>query len=111
MGVRLNGWQRIGVIVSIAWSIGAAIHEDLAISNREDTQFSAAFGPVYNQCRDNGYDGSDCAREAAHVASKVPPESRWNIAVQALAPIPFGWLLVYLTTGVVRWVKRGFSDG
>ena len=32
MGLRLGGWQRLGIVVSVVWALGAshAIHRDAA---------------------------------------------------------------------------------
>jgi len=33
-----------------------------------------------------------------------------NAASMAFIPIPFGWLLVYMGIGIVRWVRLGFGS-
>jgi hypothetical protein len=39
----------------------------------------------------------------------VHMESRWNVAIVALAPIPIAWLLVWGLVALVRWIRRGFQ--
>jgi hypothetical protein len=46
--MRLNGWQRIGIVASVVWAIGAPIYIDSAA---EQTA-SAAFSRYYEACRD-----------------------------------------------------------
>jgi hypothetical protein len=114
-GRRLNGWQRIGIVLSVLWAIIAAFHEMEEINRRYDAAFSSAFSPVYQRCRDiqdrNNLpaDGEACKEEAARATAGVQMESGWNIAIAALVPIPVFWLIAYALVGLVRWIRRGFK--
>jgi hypothetical protein len=50
-----------------------------------------------------------CFRLASAKANTVQLEPLSSIALAALTPIPFGWLLGYVVFGLTRWVRRGFS--
>jgi hypothetical protein len=106
---RLNGWQRIGIVLSIIWAISAAIYEISAMNDRYDAAFSAAFQPVFDRCEAPPSTRTDCADVAGRVATAVPRESSWNLAIVALAPLPVFWLIAYALVGLVRWIRRGFS--
>jgi hypothetical protein len=115
-GFSLNGGQLIGIVLSVAWSVGAVIYEVDARNDRYDAAFSEAFNLVYEECRrqqdldvDNGRNSRDCAQEAERVAMAVHPEPRWPVAFVALAPIPIAWLLVWGLVAQVRWVRRGLQ--
>jgi hypothetical protein len=110
-GFRLNGWQRIGIVLSVVWAIGAAVYEINVINDRYYAAFGAAFRPVLNRCEDDpSKNGVNCAEVAGRAArAAVPTESSWNIAIAALAPIPFFWLIAYALVGLGRWITRGFK--
>jgi hypothetical protein len=116
---RLSGWQRVGIMLSVVWAIGAAIYETYAMEDRYNAAFSAAYRPVYDRCRDTQDrelkalgrpNGIDCAEEAGRVASAVPQQSAWSAAIAVFVPIPIGWLFAYALIGLVRWIRRGFSQ-
>lgn len=48
MHIRLNGWQRIGLVVSVIWIIAGPIYLDLIAQNHAEE----TFGRVYDTCRD-----------------------------------------------------------
>jgi hypothetical protein len=45
--MRLNGWQRIGIVASVIWAIGAPIYMD----NEAQRDANDRFGQVYGSCR------------------------------------------------------------
>ena len=112
--MRLNGWQRIGIVLSILWAVGAAIYQRNA--DIERAAFSA--GLTYKGCtavlsEKHISDFSQCGLEFDKTF-RIMLEGSWgNVAVVALLPIPFAWLLAYLAIWVLRWIRGGFkgSDG
>src|SRR3954466_14703592 len=116
MRIRLNGWQRIGIVLSVVWAIGAAYYELGAIWERENAAIERRVTPPYDLCReaqDSAMAASqpfnrDCVQELygknlpAAIREASANESRWTIAVAALAPIPFAWLLAYMLLGISR---------
>jgi hypothetical protein len=118
MSGRLNGWQRVGIVLSVVWLIGAAIYETYAMEDRYNAAFSAAYRPVYDRCRDTQDrelkalgrpNGIDCAEEAGRVASAVPQQSAWSAAIAVFVPIPIAWLIAFALVALMRWIRRGFS--
>jgi len=45
--MRLNGWQRIGIVASVIWAIGAPIYLDHVAQNDASERFST----YYELCR------------------------------------------------------------
>jgi hypothetical protein len=81
-GFRLSEWQRIGIVISVVWAIGATLwttHDILTMNVP-----AISFGSV-----------------EADIRRAVP----WV----ALAPIPLAWLLVWGLVALVRWIRRGFQ--
>jgi hypothetical protein len=115
-GLRLNGWQRIGVLLSVVWAIGAAFNEMSSEVRQHDDAVHAAdeaVMPAFDRCEDerrkNGTP-NDCIEVVLTPAARaVPFPSRWGIAVAAFAPLPFFWLIAYALVGLVRWIRRGFT--
>ena len=97
-GVCFNGWQRIGIILSIVWVlVGAWLAQQ------------AVYAPVragYSKCISLGVAPSICkAGLDTGMARRKKEELPGAIAVFALAPIALVWLIIW----IVRWVRRGFQ--
>ena len=90
---KLNGWQRIGVALSILWAVAAGIH-----TRNEDVERSENFVKfAYKVCSDgkmvaHDADLSSCEKEKAVNTDTWMKDSDKNVAFAALAPIPFGWI-------------------
>ena len=108
--MRLNGWQRIGIIASVVWAIGAPIYLDHAAEQKAWEWFRAS----YEICRSNpGNDGNTCSEMASRAYDNV---SRYrffadtgNVAFVSLVPIVLGWLLAYALVYLVGWIRAGFT--
>jgi hypothetical protein len=104
--VRVNGWQRIGIVASVIWAVGAyfvAIGQpDLATSLHRSC---LAATPEANHAE-------WVARCYTEFKERLPGamQDRQEAALLfALMPIPIGWLLVYTVIWVGRWIHRGFK--
>jgi hypothetical protein len=100
---RLNGWQRIGIVASVVWALGAFVHA-LAQPNWADR--------IFTSCLENVEPGGSDRCVQRHHRENLPialAEQRKVAVANALVPPPFGWLFVYMVLGIVRWVRQGFS--
>jgi hypothetical protein len=107
--MKLNGWQRIGVVVSAIWCLGAG-----GVARLSETHGAGEIMSLtYRTCSDiqadrQNFDFSKCSVEgdkAFHAAL----ENGWvAVLIVALIPIPFGWLLCYGLIRLVRWIRAGF---
>lgn len=105
---RLNGWRRIGIIVSVVsilgaglWTFDASSRRDMnAIHSIEMTECETlATDKAILDC-DDGWD--------TYLAHQYPSE--WlESAFVAFIPVPLGWGFVYLILFLTAWVKRGFT--
>jgi hypothetical protein len=104
---KLNGWQRIGVILSILWILGAAMHERngqielatmMAQSDREACSKSLAIAECSKSLDD---------KFTEHLA--LNSNRLENIAAASLIPALLGWLFAWLAVVVYRWVRVGFQ--
>ena len=106
--MRLNGWQRIGIIASFLWAIGAPIYLDHAA----EQDASEAFHEYYGLCRDvPSNDPQQCFETASHHSDAVMRYRLFsaNGAVAALVPVGLGWLFAYALVYIVRWIRAGFT--
>ncbi len=109
MGLRLNGWQRIGVVVSVIWFVvggfwgnSLGIHEGDWVVSSYSFCLKHLVGP-----------GMETSQQCADTFYREYPEAIkyhwWYALIVGLVPIPIGWGLIYGSIGLVRWVRRGFG--
>jgi hypothetical protein len=100
LGFRLNGWQRIGIVLTVLWAIGGTIWEVSSIIE-SDTSYDS-----YDACvlKPNA-DRRACDQEFETQQFK---EVRRGL-VFVLAPIPIAWLIAYGLIALARWIRRGFD--
>jgi hypothetical protein len=107
--MRLNGWQRIGIVASVIWAIGAPIYLD----NEAQSDAEKRYSRVYGSCRDVPSNEPElCAQRAGAAYGSVPRYhfTSANGTFVALAPIPVGWLLTYALVYLIRWIRAGFKQ-
>jgi hypothetical protein len=109
--MRLNGWQRIGVVVSLAWAIGAGLYQ----RNSDITKANDTASLSHRICLEAESARNDPNRDPAACdgkyleAYKLWMDGSWaNVAFVAVAPIPLGWLGVYALIRIRRWILDGF---
>ena len=109
--MRLNGWQRIGIVVSVIWAIGAPIYLDHVAEQKATEWWFAS----YDLCRNNPSNDPNACSELASRAYDTVQRYRFfpdtaNVAFVSLVPIVLGWLLAYVLVGLGRWIRAGFTD-
>jgi hypothetical protein len=108
--LRVNGWQRLGIIISLIW-IPCAYVYTLNTMDENDSNFAVH---VLRACEDNAEHGSG-SQEACdndyHLSTDLYfREDRKVAAVVALVPVPCAWLLVYVVIYLFKWVRRSFMQ-
>jgi hypothetical protein len=96
---RLNGWERIGIVLSVLWFVGTFAY---ALNDHDRTA-----DLFLSACRlDKSFD--ECWEETRPLRAL---SLQWVVDVLGLAifGIFFGWLCVYVVVATVRWIMRGFS--
>lgn len=103
--MRLNGWQRIGVILSVLWVVGAAItYRNEQIDNAADL-----FQYRYKLCLEASVPLNKCLNSVS-LQDAMDETAIWSdVAFFAFGPVIAGWLLVLSAVKVYRWVSDGFS--
>ena len=112
---KLDGWKRIGIIVSVVWILGAAV---LTYDSATD-HASEAIASIHVACDSNlaGKTGDawttgfgECNKQADDSLAEAITNARLTAALFAFIPVPLGWGFVYLILFLVAWVKRGFMS-
>jgi hypothetical protein len=119
MRIKLNGWQRIGIVLSAVWFIGWVGYTAYIYKEEERKYWTRDEESIF---------GADATRGClirAGVNSQVDP-AKWstaydNCVYQAhvwfiakmvalnLGLIVVGWVVALLGVRVQRWIMRGFA--
>jgi hypothetical protein len=103
--LRLNGWQRVGIVASILWAFGGGLwgnnigirQGDWAVEIEKDCM---ADGKTDWRVCDDNFDKEWNSAISSH----------WDdAAFIGLVPIPFAWGIAYGVRGIVRWIRKGFK--
>ena len=103
--MRLNGWQRIGLVLSVLWALGAAMHE----RNKQVYAAHELFQSQYRMCLEQADAVKNC-HDNVSLQVAMDDTAYWpDVAFYAFSPVIAGWLVVLITLRTFRWVSVGFS--
>jgi hypothetical protein len=103
--MRLNGWQRIGLVLSVLWALGAGIHE----RNKQANAANELFQSQYRMCLEQADPVKNC-NDTVSLQAAMDATAYWpNVAFYAFGPVIAGWFVVLITIRTFRWVSDGFS--
>jgi hypothetical protein len=112
MTMRLNGWQRIGIVASVIWAIAGPLYlRQLALDSAVEQS-----GFVHRVCRNGPTDPAICLARSEQafdeaIQGDLMAHVGWGPwAAKAFIPVLVGWLLVYALVYLVRWVRAGFKS-
>jgi hypothetical protein len=105
---RLSGWQRLGLVLSVAWVIGFVGINRVWVTRKA----AAAYSYALQTCRahEDVAERLGCSQAAdAIFNSDIKP--RWAPLLLAAAwPVPLLWMLGWLAIWAGRWVRQGFEQ-
>src|SRR6516164_7509787 len=110
-GIRLNGWQGTGVVLSILWVSCASMWFIQQVPAHQP-----AITSVFRQCiQEPNAHRSACKARAESFDNAVRSEltalplplDRAEWLWMPLAPVFLVWILAYLVVWLVRWIGRG----
>jgi hypothetical protein len=106
----MNGWQRIGIVLSLLWILGAGLYQRSSDMQRAGDMGGWAMDVCNrSQTAKGSSDFSRCSGEFEKMFYTFAEGSWGNVAFVALAPIPFAWLVAYIIVWLTRWIRRGFN--
>ena len=103
--MRLNGWQRIGVIASAVWGIaGWLIGNSIGLHGGDLAESEFA------DCIASPITTGDACLAHFRTAYAAGIDGHWlTAAFWAVIPILLGWLAAWAIVGLTRWGRRGFQ--
>lgn len=102
--MRLNRWQRIGVVISVVWALSAAWY----MRNSELEAAHNFFDFAYRVCMETQATTlKNCLDQATHDSAVWFIPNWGDIAFGALSPIPLFWFISFVFIRVFRWVRAG----
>lgn len=104
--LRLNGWQRIGFLISVVWLFGGAFWgNEIGLRQGDWASLqlqSCCAGPNANL---------DACDQEFRKAWSAAISDHWAYAgFVGIVPIPLGWLIVYGIIALVHWIRAGFKS-
>jgi len=126
--MRLNGWVRIGLVLSILWAVGAAIYQRNADVDRAEESAKLTHQIcVDTKALKHDTNLASCEREREGAMAIWLSGSWGNVVFMALAPVPLGWLAVFsliyfgraqvigfravVPWATLNWPKKAFVTG
>ena len=107
--MRLNGWQRVGIALSIMWVLGAAIYQRNAdVEHAEDFAKFAYKVCIDSKSLAHDNDLASCEQEREKHLGVWLKGSWGNVALMALVPVPLGWLAAFILVYFGRAQVIGF---
>ena len=104
--MRLGGWQRIGVVLSLLWVVLVCAYAVFEYAAGPDSAM-VFIEMVVSKTREPA-----AVLKGNAFADLVPvePQILWSrLASVVLSPVIAGWLVVYLLVFAVRWIVTGFK--
>jgi hypothetical protein len=113
--MRLGGWMRIGIVLSIAWMVGATAYFWIEEQNRVGRYFV-----TLSQSRDNCIGKNGERRYRNEPQEDCISQHAVNSALSSGVPFYFhlivptfyhvvAWIGIGITYVAVRWVRKGFQ--
>src|SRR3954463_11252559 len=97
----LNGWQRIGVVLSVLWVVGASWFQRTSDVERASYmgQWASGVCQRINTTKELP-DLPSCGAEFSRLFSVFMEGSWANVAFMALVPLLAAWICIYLAIGI-----------
>ena len=113
--MKMNGWQRLGIVISAVWLLIGTFAYFHEISNHP-SWLKGLPQLAYQWVQDNEF--TQKAHQNARLEGKdfsnnyiflKPTFSASGLLSFIFAPIIVSWVVVYLLIFIIRWVKNGFN--
>ena len=106
-GVRLYGWQRTGIVLSVLWVLCVSMWFFQRVADVN----APGVASVYFQCiGEPNAKRRECRARAEWFGEKARSEFRAVWPWAALGPILVVWPLAYVVVWLVRWIGRGLQS-
>lgn len=104
--MNLNGWYRIGVVLSVLWALGTSI----SIRNDQIQRADALYKDQYHTCSLSSPTNLNYCDETVSLQAATHATANWmDVAFYSLAPILLAWCLALVSVKTFKWIKTGFD--
>jgi hypothetical protein len=101
--MKLNGWQRIGVIASVVWVVGSFLYV-----RKQQMKFGLDYAKFhFDMCMSHSV-VADCVAKMDKELVTAYQIGWEEVIVYTLLPVPLAWLVAYIAIKIFKWVKKGF---
>ena len=112
-GFHLNGWQRIGIALSVGWVLWGGYDGLISNSSRAVLTNKSAYETCYFfETAQKTYDIQKCEAQAETAEKEVRAQA-WDEVLSggtiALVSVLVAWLIAYALVAIVRWTRHGFK--
>jgi hypothetical protein len=103
---KLNGWQRIGVVLSVLWALyGFYLGNEIGLHQGDGAE------AVLHLCTDAPHSDFNACYAQFDKEWSEAIKYHWDYAAfLSLVPIPLAWLAIYGLLALVRWIRAGFAS-
>ena len=105
----LNGWQRVGVVLSVLWFFVAGFSARIHDVGKAYEFANLSSNICYEIQRNNAGNSDDCSKRFSDNYKLMLDGSWGSSLVVGIIPIPIFWGIVILIIKVYRWIKKGFA--
>lgn len=107
---KMNGWQRIGVILSVLWILYGAIH-----TRNQQVESAVSFqASQLRLCVNGAVEMKAACFEDASInyaeALAINSDRAMEIALVAFMPVLLGWIALWVVCRLYGWVVQGFKN-
>jgi hypothetical protein len=105
---KLNGWQRIGIVLSFIWMLTTGPINYWEKSGEEldirDTRNSIC--ESYKKTKENR---KECIETSEYLAKERIKQIQDQSLFISFGFIPFFWLITYIMVLIGKWIRNGFK--
>jgi hypothetical protein len=115
MRIKLNGWHRIGIVVSVIWFIGFAwssLYQETRVKEKygECLHISEmAEGRVDEKVEKCLAEWQRLDKSILADLGKIGVMDKRILLAIDFGTVILGWLIVWCGIVVIRWIRRGFA--
>lgn len=114
----MSGWQRLGVVISILWLLGAPAYFMVDANQSANRVSEMCYSTAFSKSgADLETEKSRCLAQLAELS--MTPQKLLNLFFAAnkdqitlwtflLVPLAGFWMLGWIVIGTCRWISRGF---
>lgn len=110
----LNGWERIGVILSVLWFFYGGLnttryYADLAF-DKSSASYEICKAPINDYSDEKGFKKLDQCSKDRDKNYAMWLDGTWLTAlIVAILPIPIVWYLISILIKLYKWTSAGFQ--